>query len=106
MKTVNDGAYITIGGLGGVITSSKARVGFQLSSAAISTTGCNYLRYGYPGDIPGSDSALVTLVDSTATKRKWEVESQGNHRPVCWPRSGSTKILLAPMPFKILIEEL
>src|SRR5688500_2449672 len=61
-KTVNDGAYITVGGLGRVTTTSLARVGFQLSSAAISTTGCSYVRYGYPGDIAGTDSARTTLV--------------------------------------------
>jgi hypothetical protein len=104
---VSDGAYITIGGLGAVDSTSRGRVGFQLSTAAISATGCNYVRYGYPGDIAGSDPALITRIGTTdAGKPIWEVESTGAHQPVCWPRSGSTRTLLAPMPFKIRIEEL
>ena len=105
--SVSDGAYITIGGLGAGPASDTGRVGFQLSSAAISATGCSFIRYGYPGDPPGTDAARITLV-STGAKRIWEVESKGGHQPICWRRNGGSydKNLLAPMPFKFRVEEL
>ena len=106
--TVNDGAYITIGGLGAVTATGTGRLGFQLSAAAISATGCDFVRYGYPGDPVGTAPARITVTAIAQNKRTWEVESTGGHRPVCWTRAGKNyqKTLLEPMPFKITITEL
>jgi hypothetical protein len=104
---VNDGSYVTVGSVGSTPsgTAQSQRVGFQLTRAGDQATGCAYVRYGYPGDLAGSDPALVTNTSPVGSaKNTWTVESTGTHQPVCWKTSGE-RVLLAPMPFKLTIRE-
>jgi hypothetical protein len=109
IASVNDGSYVTIGSVGVTApgTARLQRAGFQLSRAGDQATGCAYVRYGYPGDLEGSDQVLITNTSDLAAPAgtwSWTVESTGAHRPVCWNTSGQ-KTLLAPMPFKLFISE-
>lgn len=95
---VNDGSYVTMGGVYSVSGSAITRLGFMTPRAA---TGCDYIRFGYDN---AAEGVLITRTSST----EWTVETQSGSVPVCWVSNKNrvTKTPLASMPLRLTLTQL